>query len=89
MGTAMDLSVAEKKRIVGDFLQRCLGYADDKLADYRQRLPAVIGMDALTLQDKISHWTAYRAFTEYTIEELQTAELDAWFAERSGKQINK
>ena len=75
----MDLTVADKKRIVSDFLQQCLGYADDKLAAYRRQLPEVAGMDALTLQDKISHWTAYRAFTEYTIEELQTAELDAWF----------
>lgn len=79
----MDLTVADKKRIVSDFLQHCLGYADDKLADYRQRLPyAASSMDALTLQDKISHWTAYRAFTEYTIEELKTAELDAWFADK-------
>ena len=77
----MDLSVADKKRIVSDFLQHCLDYADDKLAAYRQRLPDVAGMDALLLQDKISHWTAYRAFNEYTIAELQTTELDAWFAD--------
>jgi DNA-binding phage protein len=76
----MDLTVADKKRIISDFLQHCLDYADDKLTAYRQRLPDVVGMDALTLQDKISHWTVYRAFSEYTIVELQTTELDAWFA---------
>jgi DNA-binding phage protein len=80
-GGKMASSTAEKKRIVSAFLQRCLTYADDKLVQYRQQLPAATGMDALTVADKISHWTAYRAFTEYTIEELTTAELDAWFDE--------
>lgn len=78
----MSLSTAEKKRIVSAFLQRCCVYADDKLAQYQRQLPSATGMDALALQDKISHWTAYRAFTEYTINELTTTELDAWFAEK-------
>ncbi len=77
----MPLSTEEKKRIVGAFLRRCRTYADDKLAEYRQQSFKAAGMDALAVQDKISHWTAYRVFTEYTIEELKTAELDAWFAE--------
>jgi DNA-binding phage protein len=80
-GWKMASSTAEKKHIVSAFLQHCCTYADDKLAQYRQQLPAATGMDALAVQDKISHWTAYRAFTEYTIEELTTAELDAWFDE--------
>lgn len=79
----MTVSIAEKKQIVSGFLQRCARYAEDKLVQYQQQLPSATGMDALTVQDKISHWTAYRAFTEYTIEELTTAELDAWFAEES------
>lgn len=80
----MTSSTAEKKRIVSAFLQRCVIYADDKLAQYRRQLPSATGMDALAVQDKISHWTAYRAFTEYTINELTTAELDAWFADELG-----
>jgi DNA-binding phage protein len=80
----MDLTVADKKRIVSDFLRHCVDYADDKLLAYRQRLPDVAGMDALALQDKISHWTAYRAFSEYTIVELRTTELDAWFTDEKG-----
>ena len=77
----MASSTVEKKRIVSAFLRQCCTYADDKLVQYRQQLPAATGMEALAVQDKISHWTAYRAFTEYTIEELTTAELDAWFDE--------
>jgi hypothetical protein len=82
-GAIMTVSIAEKKRIVSGFLQRCARYAEEKLVQYQQQLPLATGMDVLTVQDKISHWTAYRAFTEYTIEELTTAELDAWFAEES------
>lgn len=80
----MPASTAEKKRIVSAFLARCHGYAEGKLAAYQQQLPAVVGMEALAVQDKISHWTAYRAFTEYTIAELETAELDTWFEDDLG-----
>ena len=37
------------------------------------------GMTALGIQDKIGHWTAYRAFNEHTLSELATARLDDWF----------
>ncbi|AJP48402.1 hypothetical protein PG1C_07885 [Rugosibacter aromaticivorans] len=77
----MPVSTEEKKRIVSEFLQRCAAYADDKLAAYQQQAALAKGNEGLTLQDKISHWTAYRVFTEYTVEELKTAELDSWFAE--------
>lgn len=72
------IPVETRKRIVTEFLQRCLEYADEMLARYRVELDGASGMQALAVQDKISHWTAYRAFTEYTIEALQTAELDPW-----------
>lgn len=77
----MGSSIAEKKRIVSVFLQHCCTYADDKLVQYQQQLPSATGMDVLAVQDKIAHWTTYRVFTEYTIEELKSAELDSWFAE--------
>lgn len=80
-GAKMTVSIEEKKRIVSDFLQQCAVYADDKLVAYQQQAALAKGNDALALQDKISHWTAYRVFTEYTVEELKTAELDSWFKE--------
>jgi hypothetical protein len=75
----------EKKTLIVAFLGRCNRYADDKLDEYRRRLAEASGFDALTLQDKIGHWTAYRAFNEFTIGELRTDALDHWFAE-AGKQ---
>jgi hypothetical protein len=77
----MSISTAEKKRIVSQFLQRCAAYADDKLVAYQQQAALAKGNEGLLLQDKISHWTAYRVFTEYTVDELETAELDSWFAD--------
>jgi len=77
----MPVSTEEKKRIVSGFLQRCAAYADDKLVTYQQQAALAKGNEGLLLQDKILHWTAYRVFTEYTVEELKTAELDSWFAE--------
>lgn len=80
----MPVSIEEKKRIVSEFLQQCAVYADNKLAAYQQQAVLAKGNEGLLLQDKISHWTAYRVFTEYTVDELKTAELDAWFADESG-----
>ena len=75
------MTLTEKKALVAAFLTRCNRYADDKLAHYRAALADTSGRSSLELQDKIGHWTAYRAFNEYTIQELQTTRLDAWFAE--------
>ena len=74
-------STEEKKRIVAGFLARCNTYAAERLARYRNQLDEASPMDALAIQDKIGHWTAYRSFNEYTIGELQGQELDDWFDE--------
>jgi len=73
------MNVAEKKAVVVQFITKCNDYADGKLVDYRRQLDAASAPDALTLQDKIGHWTAYRVFNEHTLDELATAKLDAWF----------
>jgi len=75
------MTLEHKKACVAAFLGRCNEYADAKLAGYRERMAGATGWQALELQDRIGHWTAYRAFNEYTIEELASGELDEWFAE--------
>jgi hypothetical protein len=74
------MTLAEKKAVVAHFIRKCNEYADGKLAQYRNELEHTGGMQALVIQDKIGHWTAYRAFNDYTIEELETEALDHWFA---------
>jgi hypothetical protein len=69
-----------KKAVVADFLTRCNHYADGQLDKYRAELAALSGREALAVQDKIGHWTAYRAFNEHALEELARGELDDWFA---------
>lgn len=75
------MTLAEKKALVAEFLRRCNGYADGKLGEYRRRLEAASGPAALDLQDKITHWTAYRTFNEHTLDELERRTLDDWFGE--------
>jgi hypothetical protein len=74
------MNVAAKKAVVADFLARCNRYADGQLDKYRLELVAASGSDALAVQDKIGHWTAYRAFNEHALEELARGKLDDWFA---------
>lgn len=75
------MTLSEKKSLVARFIERCNAYADAELARYRAELETQTGWSALATQDKIAHWTAYRAFNEYTLAELQTDELDHWFTD--------
>jgi hypothetical protein len=73
------MNAAAKKAVVADFLARCNRYADGQLDKYRLELAAASGSGALAVQDKIGHWTAYRAFNEHALQELARGELDDWF----------
>jgi hypothetical protein len=73
------MDAAAKKAVVADFLARCNRYADGQLDQYRARLTAAAPSEALAVQDKIGHWTAYRSFNEHALEELARGELDDWF----------
>jgi hypothetical protein len=74
------MNATAKKAVVADFLARCNRYADGQLEKYRAQLTALSGHEALAVQDKIGHWTAYRAFNEHALAELARGELDDWFA---------
>jgi hypothetical protein len=76
--TAMD--VAAKKAVIADFLAKCNRYAEGRLEHYRLQLASAAPSDALAIQDKIGHWTAYRAFNEHALGEIERGELDHWFA---------
>lgn len=68
-----------KKALIGEFLRKCNTYADGKLAECSREAAASTGMAALRLQDEICHWTAYKAFNEHAIAELEDGRLDHWF----------
>ena len=72
-------SVAEKKKIISDFIRQCNDYADGQVRKYQGRLAQAGPMDALEIETKIYNWKVYKAFNVYTIEELKTDELDSWF----------
>lgn len=74
-------SLSQRKRIVAGFLRRCNDYAEQRIADYSARQAGADAMTALTLQDKIGHWCAYRAFNEHALAELDGSELDDWLGD--------
>ena len=73
------MDVSAKKAVVADFLARCNAYADAQLRKYREQLAAAPADDALAVQDKIGHWTAYRAFNEHALAELEREARDDGF----------
>jgi hypothetical protein len=73
------MDAAAKKAVVADFLARCNRYADGELHKYREQLTAASPGEALAVQDKIGHWTAYRTFNAHALTELARGELDDWF----------
>ena len=79
-GYDRSMNGADKKAVVADFLHRCNRYADGQLAKYRAALSDASAAEALAIQDKIGHWTAYRAFNEHALGEIERGELDDWFA---------
>lgn len=74
------MTLQEKKALIAEFLGKCNVYAERQLERYRGELQGADEWRALELQDKIGHWTAYRAFNVYTLNELEGTTLDAWFS---------
>jgi hypothetical protein len=74
------MDIAAKKAVIADYLARCNRYADGQLEKYRAQVATAAAAEALVLQDKIGHWTAYRAFNEHALQEISAGELDDWFA---------
>ncbi len=74
------MNSADKKAVVADFLHRCNRYAEGQLTKYRLDLEAADATAAVAIQDKIGHWTAYRAFNAHALGEIDRGELDDWFA---------
>jgi hypothetical protein len=74
------MQVAEKKEIIAAFLNKANDYARRMIDKYTKALEDENDFSKrLALYDKINHWAAYQAFNAYTIEELQSSELDQWF----------
>ena len=74
------MNVAAKKTVVVEFLAKCNRYADGRIEHYRAQLDGASTSEAVAIQDKIGHWTAYRAFNEHAVGEIDRGELDDWFA---------
>lgn len=72
------MTLQDKKQLIAAFLAKCNDYASARIERHRAELAGATAWQSMEIQDKIGHWTVYRAFNEYTIQELATAELDHW-----------
>ena len=77
MMTECIISLADKKKIIVDFLQQCNKYSDEMLKKYEQQLTDEETKESAP--QKIHDWCVYRDFNEYAINELQGDQLDDWF----------
>lgn len=73
------MTLSDKKALVGRFIGRCNEYAEAEIVRYRAELERATGDRAIELERKIEQWSTYRAFNQYTLDELRTATLDHWF----------
>jgi len=73
MMTERIISMADKKKIIIEFLRQCNQYSDAMLEKYEQKLTDN------SVPQKIHDWTVYKDFNEYAIKELHGNELDDWF----------
>lgn len=72
----------KRKSIVTAFLRRCNDYADRELARYLEQLGSTTDAAiALSIQDKLVHWSAYKAFNDVALTEITHGQLDEWFVE--------
>lgn len=73
----MGMEIDEQKKVVTDFLERCIGYADGSIERKKQR-----DEDSA----EIDRWLAYREFTAIAVAEIERGELDHWFLSSSGDE---
>ncbi|MBD60873.1 MAG: hypothetical protein CMA79_00045 [Euryarchaeota archaeon] len=68
------MGITESRKLIRDFLKRCVEYADESIKRKKER-----GED----EGEISKWIAYRDFTEHAVMEVESGELDSWLEEGS------
>ena len=72
----MDAAAKKPWSLISGALQPLCGHQPQQ---NREQLAAASTGESLAVQDKIGHWTAYRAFNEHALTEIARGELDDWF----------
>lgn len=72
------VSVACKKAIIVDFLNKCNLYSEQKVLDYERRMSQAEKLEQLSLVQKKHDWQTYQDFNTHAINELKGDELDDW-----------
>ena len=78
----------EIKKNIARFLELCVDYADRSLERKKTRLQSLGLKDQESAKQEIEKWENYKQFTEYTIKELSSGDLDEWILNLDNEEFN-
>tara|TARA_B100000902_G_C26482510_1_gene515467 strand:+ start:117 stop:383 length:267 start_codon:yes stop_codon:yes gene_type:complete len=78
----------EIKKNIARFLELCVDYADSSLERKKTRLESLGLNDYESAKKEIEKWKNYKQFTEYTIKELLSGDLDEWILNLDNEEFN-
>ncbi|MBJ24373.1 MAG: hypothetical protein CMB64_06860 [Euryarchaeota archaeon] len=78
----------EIKKNIARFLELCVDYADRSLERKKTRLQSLGLKDKESAKQEIEKWENYKQFTEYTIKELSSGDLDEWILNLDNEEFN-
>ena len=83
----MDEKEYIKKTII-QFLNLCVNYSEGSINRKTKRLENLIGKDLDSANKELEKWKNYKQFTEYTIKEILSGDLDEWIDNIDNPEFN-
>ena len=83
----MDEKEYIKKTII-QFLNLCVNYSEGSINRKTKRLENLIGKDLDSANKELEKWKNYKQFTEYTIKEILSGDLDDWIDNIDNPEFN-
>ena len=83
----MDEKEYIKKTII-QFLNLCVTYSEGSINRKTKRCEKLICKDLDTANKELEKWKNYKQFTEYTIKEIISGDLDDWIDNIDNPEFN-
>ncbi|MBK00724.1 MAG: hypothetical protein CMB48_07255 [Euryarchaeota archaeon] len=76
------------KKTILQFLNLCVNYSEGSINRKTKRLENLIGKDLDSANKELGKWKNYKQFTEYTIKEILSGDLDEWIDNLDNPEFN-
>ena len=76
------------KKTIIQFLNLCVNYSEGSINRKTKRLENLIGKDLDSANKELAKWKNYKQFTEYTIKEILSGDLDDWIDNIDNPEFN-